>query len=82
MTKKKPEPVDEAIERALAPYVGRFPDAMLDIIREEMREYATTHPYPVALFRRLESTEVKESHVRGKNGAPGAHPVSARRAKS
>lgn len=77
MKKKKSEPVDDAIERALAPYVPVLPAATIEVMREQMREYATTHPYPVALLRQLDAVEVKESHVRSKNGAP-----AARRAKS
>ncbi len=82
MTKKKSDAVDEAIERALAPYVSRFPAATIETMREQMREYATTHPYPVALVRQLETAVVKESHTRAKNGAPDALPGDAKRAKS
>jgi hypothetical protein len=80
--KKKPEAVDDAIERALAPYVPLFSAETLEVMREQMREYATTHPYPVALLRQLDAADVKESHVRSKNGAPEAGSTAARRAKS
>jgi hypothetical protein len=79
--KKKPEAVDDAIERALAPYVPLFPAETLEVMREQMREYATTHPYPVALLRQLDVADVKESHVRAKNGAASV-PNDVRRAKS
>jgi hypothetical protein len=45
--------VEAAIERALAPLVGRFPPKTLEKMREELREYATTHPYPVGLLRAM-----------------------------
>jgi hypothetical protein len=82
MKKKKPETVDDAIERALAPYVRVLPAETIEMMREQMREYATTHPYPVALLRELDAAEVKESHVRSKNGAPNVLPKDLRGAKS
>ncbi len=79
--KKKTEAVDDAIERALAPYVRLFSAETIEVMRAQMREYATTHPYPVALLRQLDVEDVKESHVRSKNGAPEAPSTAARRAK-
>jgi hypothetical protein len=80
--KKKPAAVDDAIERALAPYLPLFSAETIELMRAQMREYATTHPYPVALLRQLDAADVKESHVRSKNGATHALPTDARRAKS
>jgi hypothetical protein len=45
--------VEAAIERALAPLKGLFPPQSIEKMREELREYATTHPYPVGLLRAM-----------------------------
>jgi len=50
MSNLDPATVEAAIERALAPLKRLVPARTLEKIREEMREYATTHPYPVALL--------------------------------
>lgn len=63
MPAPEPDVLEAAIERALAPYARLLPRAALDKMREQMREYASTHPYPVALLRQLSPATVQASHV-------------------
>lgn len=57
--------LEDAISRALAPYAWIVPRATLERMRENMREYATTHPYPVALVRQMsEEPATQGSHTR------------------
>ncbi len=48
-----PATLEDAIERALGPLKRMMPPRTLEKMREQMREYATTHPYPVALLRTI-----------------------------
>jgi hypothetical protein len=65
MSHLDPATVEAAIERALTPLKRLLPARTLEKIREEMREYATTHPYPAALLRQIGPEPiVKSSHVR------------------
>jgi hypothetical protein len=78
--------MEAAIERALAPLKGCFPPKTLEKMREELREYATTHPYPVGLLRVIgDEPAVRRSGPRevGEDGddAESAAPEPAGRAR-
>jgi hypothetical protein len=64
---------EAAIERALAPLKRLFPARTIERMREQMREYATTHPYPIALLRQISpDPAVKDSDVRGDGDESGS----------
>ena len=74
-----------AIERALAPLKGRFPPKTLEKMREELWEYATTHPYPVGLLRAMgDEPAIQRSGDRAvdeTNDAESAAPEAVGRAR-
>jgi hypothetical protein len=79
MTQLDPDLREAAIQRALAPLARLFPAATIERMREQMREYATTHPYPVALLRQISpEPAVQGSHVRAEDGE-GAEDAPAER---
>lgn len=45
--------VQEAIEHALAPYVGTAPPELLRAMRETLEVAMTTHPYAVGIVKQL-----------------------------
>jgi len=73
MSRLDPDLREAAIQRALAPLERLFPAKTIERMREQMREYATTHPYPIALLRQISpEPEVQGSHVRAKEGEAAA----------
>jgi hypothetical protein len=78
--------IEAAIERALASLKGLFPPKTIEKMREELREYATTHPYPVGLLRAMgDEPVVQRSGPRavGEHGgdAESAAPETVGRAR-
>jgi hypothetical protein len=60
-----PALLEDAIKAVLAPLAGLVPQAGLERMAQNMREHASTHPYPVALLRGMTpETGRKESYTR------------------
>lgn len=80
---KTSDALEIAIERALAPYRRRVPPVVLEAMREEMKEYAATHPYPVALLRQLgPQAAVLESCTVARSSVPGGASLGCSRGKA
>lgn len=63
----------EAVEEALAPYVPLHPPEVIAIMRRNMIEILSTHPYPAALV-----TQLNARRIRFESGEEGPADASKR----
>ncbi len=53
--------IDDHVERAVAPYLGKLPPEMIDKLRALAREALETHPFGSALVGRLAARPIVQS---------------------
>jgi hypothetical protein len=64
--------VEEHVQRALAPYRGRFPPELIEHFAEELRELVLTHPVASRILSRVRPHQASS----GTQPAPGVEEAA------
>lgn len=74
--------VEEHVQRALAPYRGRFPPELLEHFAEELRELLFTHPVASRVLSRVRPHEASSGTQPAPGVAETAVPAAPRKASA
>ncbi len=71
--------VEDAIERALAPYQGKFPPEVLDHFADELRVFFFTHPVASRMVSRVQPDDRAYSGDQPSAGVAQPPPTASRK---
>jgi hypothetical protein len=74
--------VEEHVQRALAPYRGRFPPELIEHFAEELRELVFTHPVASRILSRVRPHQASSGAQPAPGVAEAAAPAAHRKANA